>query len=119
PSSTTFRRQVSGDTTITATFTVRNTGGRAGADVPQLYLTSAAGEPRLRLLGFERVVLAPGESRRVTLIAEPRLLARFDGPDGIGQWEIAGGFYEVALGSSAENLMVRKTVELRPRRFGS
>jgi beta-glucosidase len=36
---------------------------RAGADVPQLYLTEAAGDARMRLLGFERVELQPGESR--------------------------------------------------------
>ena len=45
--------------------------------MPQLYLTQAPGEKRMRLLGFERVELAPGESREVTLTAEPRLLARF------------------------------------------
>jgi beta-glucosidase len=47
--------------------------------VPQLYLTEAAGQRRLRLLGFERVQLEPGESRRVSLTADPRLLGRFDG----------------------------------------
>ena len=62
--------KVSGGETITATFTVTNTGKRAGADVPQLYLTEAAGEKRMRLLGFERVDLAPGESREVSLEAE-------------------------------------------------
>lgn len=113
-----FEASVSGDTTVTASFTVRNTGDREGADVPQLYLTTAAGEPRLRLLGFERVVLAPGETRRVTLTADPRLLARFDGPAGVGEWQVAGGAYEVALGSSAGTLVARKSVTLRPRHFG-
>ena len=42
---------VSGGDTVTATFTVTNTGSRDGADVPQLYLTDAAGEKRMRLLG--------------------------------------------------------------------
>lgn len=57
----------------TATLTVTNTGDRDGADVPQLYLA----EPR-RLLAFERVELAAGESRRITLTAEPRLLGAGD-----------------------------------------
>ena len=43
-----------------ASFTVVNTGDRGGVDVPQLYLTAAPGERRLRLLGFERVELEPG-----------------------------------------------------------
>jgi beta-glucosidase len=71
--------EVTGGETITATFTVTNTGEREGADVPQLYLTEAPDEIRMRLLGFERVELAPGESHKVTLAADPRLLARFDG----------------------------------------
>jgi beta-glucosidase len=43
---------VSGGETITASFTVTNTGQREGADLPQLYLTEAAGDKRMRLLGF-------------------------------------------------------------------
>src|SRR5262245_59653845 len=69
---------VTGGKTVTAKFTVTNTGQRAGADVPQVYLTDVAGEKLMRLLGFERVELAPGASRTVTLEADPRLLARFD-----------------------------------------
>src|SRR5215467_10295458 len=71
-SSTTFEYsnlQAEGGDTITATFTVTNTGERAGADVPQLYLTAAPGKERLRLLGFQRVELQPGESRQVTITA--------------------------------------------------
>jgi len=47
--------------------------------LPQLYLTAASDGRRLRLLGFERVALKPGESRRVTLSADRRLLGLFDG----------------------------------------
>jgi beta-glucosidase len=72
--------EVDGGTTITASFTVVNTGGRPGADVPQVYLTDAPDGPRLRLLGFERLHLEPGESRRVTIVAEPRVpAAELDG----------------------------------------
>ncbi|HEU4618952.1 MAG TPA: beta-glucosidase [Gammaproteobacteria bacterium] len=99
-----------GGDTITATFTVKNTGKTAGADVPQLYLTDAAGEKRMRLLGFERVELAPGETREITLTADPRLLARFDA--NADQWRIAEGTYEVALGKSAADLELGGGVSL-------
>ena len=46
---------VHGGETVTASFTVTDTGDRAGADVPRLHLTNAPGEQRMRLLGFERV----------------------------------------------------------------
>jgi beta-glucosidase len=54
--------EVAGGQTITASFTVTNTGEREGADVPQVYLTRAPDQERMRLLGFERVELAPGET---------------------------------------------------------
>ena len=109
---------VSGGETITATFTVTNTGAVAGADVPQVYLTDAAGERRLRLLGFARVELAPGAARIVTVTADPRLLARFDGKNGLGQWRITEGTYRVALGKSAGELVLTAEAPLAGRVFG-
>ena len=108
--------KVSGGETITATFTVTNIGKVAGADVPQVYLTDAAGEKRMRLLGFERVDLAPGASRTVTVSADPRLLARFDGK--AGQWRIAAGTHRVALGKSAGDLILTAEAPLSGRLFG-
>ncbi|HEX6273917.1 MAG TPA: glycoside hydrolase family 3 C-terminal domain-containing protein, partial [Polyangiaceae bacterium] len=108
--------RVEGGDTVRASFTVRNTGARAGADVPQLYLTNAPDGARRRLLGFERVVLGPGESRRVEIAADPRLLARF-GAD-TGQWHIAPGVHRVAVGKNAEDLVLAADVELAQRRFG-
>jgi beta-glucosidase len=110
--------KVSGGDTITATFTVTNTGKIAGADVPQVYLTDAAGERRTRLLGFERVPLAPGATKTVTLSADARLLARFDGRTGPGQWRITPGTYRVALGKSASDLVSTAEAPLTGRVFG-
>ncbi len=80
-----------------------NTGKREGADVPQLYLTDAPGEKRMRLLGFERVRLRPGESPRVTVTADPRLLGKFEA--GADQWRISNGTYRVAPGTSANDFV--------------
>lgn len=107
---------VGGGETVTASFSVVNIGGRGGADVPQLYLTAAPGEQRLRLLGFERVELGPGETRRVTIEADPRLLARYDGS--IRRWRIQPGHYRVAVGASAVGLRLAAVVELAGRAFG-
>jgi beta-glucosidase len=114
---------VVGGQTITASFTVVNIGDRGGADVPQLYLTAAAGAQRLRLLGFERVELEAGESRRVTIRADPRLLARYDGShanhdNGAGSWRIEPGCYAVAVGFSAVAPQLTARVDLTGRAFG-
>jgi beta-glucosidase len=108
--------EIQGGETIAATFTVTNTGDRAGADVPQLYLTEAAGDACMRLLGFERVELEPGQSHRMTLTAERRLLARFDGA--AGQWHIAAGTYRIAVGKAADNHPLTGETTLPEARFG-
>lgn len=106
--------QLAGGKTIVASFTIRNIGSRTGADVPQLYLVSAAGQRKVRLLGWDKIKLEPGASKDVTITADPRLLA--DWKD--GGWQIAGGAYGVAVGASATDLGPVKMVELSPRRWG-
>ncbi|MFN8203007.1 MAG: glycoside hydrolase family 3 C-terminal domain-containing protein [Solirubrobacteraceae bacterium] len=107
---------VEGGDTVRAAFTVTNTGDRRGADVPQLYLTEAAGEKRIRLLGFERVELEPGESQRVTVAADRRLLSRFDAD--AAQWRTAAGTYAVAVGRAADALELVAETELTGTLFG-
>jgi beta-glucosidase len=108
--------KISGGETITVTFTVTNIGDRDGVDVPQLYLIQAAGEKRMRLLGFERVELQPGESRSVMMTADPRLLAHYD--EDAGHWYITAGIYRVALGRAADNLVLMAETSLTESLFG-
>jgi beta-glucosidase len=108
--------RVSGGETITAMFSVTNTGKREGADVPQLYLTEAPDGKRMRLLGFDRVALKPGEQAMVTVIADPRLAGRYDGSS--GRWRIEEGTYTVALANSATEIVSTADAELSARHFG-
>jgi len=105
--------KVEGGSSITVSFTVKNIGARAGATVPQAYLSSAAGQPLLRLIGFQRVELKPGETHRVSMVADPRLLARFDASG--HRWRIAGGRYKVFIGQSSASNEVSGQVELAAR----
>lgn len=107
---------VTGGETVVASFSVVNVGDRAGADVPQLYLTDGPDGRCLRLLGFGRVELDPGATRRLTIEADPRLLARYDG--GVGSWRIAAGGYRVAVATSAVTPRLSAAVELTGRTFG-
>jgi beta-glucosidase len=108
--------KVTGGEAPTATFTVQNVGPRIGADVPQVYLTEAAGEKRLRLLGFERITLRPGESRRLSVTIDPRLLSHFDIQ--AGQWRLAKGTYRLAIGKNAADSTQTADMALEARRFG-
>lgn len=77
---------------------VTNTGDRAGIETPQLYVTPAGGGPR-RLAGWARVDLQPGETRRVTITAEPRIIAEYD--VALPGWRIAPGPYRIAVARDA------------------
>lgn len=92
--------RVSGGAIPRATFTVTNDGTRAGRDAPQLYLTSINGKPVRRLVGFDSLTLAPGETRTMSFDVDPRLLAGWAD----GGWRIAPGRYGFALGYSANTL---------------
>ena len=93
-------RLAPGDT-LTVTVDVTNTGGRAGDEVAQLYLRDevrVVTPPVRELRGFERVTLAPGETRTVAF----RLSAgdlRFWGPG--GAWLVEPGFHTVYVGPSS------------------
>jgi beta-glucosidase len=101
---------------VSASFTVTNTGSQIGADVPQVYLTQAAGDHRQRLLGFKRVELAAKESKKISLTIEPRLLARFD--VNAANWRIDEGTYRMVLARNANNWVLETEVELPKTHFG-
>jgi len=107
---------VTGSRSATATFTIQNTGKREGADVPQLYLQAIDGQVTPRLLAFRRVSLKPGESRVITIKADPRLLASYDSK--VGSWRIRGGQYTIALSKAANAPIITREVTLKSALFG-
>lgn len=102
--------RLTGGRTVTASFTVRNVGKLESADVPQLYLVSAAGKPLQRLAAFQKVRLGAGESRTISVKVDPRLLARWD--TAANKWRIDAGSYDFALGESAGDLRQRASIKL-------
>jgi beta-glucosidase len=94
------------------TFTVQNTGTRAGAEVAQVYvgLPASAGEPPRRLVAWEKVHLAPGESKTVVLPLDPLLLSVFD-PVRNG-WQLVPGDYAIFVGPSSRTTPLGATVRI-------
>ncbi|WP_411338756.1 glycoside hydrolase family 3 C-terminal domain-containing protein [Sphingopyxis sp. J-6] len=114
---TSFERSglaVSGGASPTASFTIRNSGARGGADVGQVYLIETPKGKARRLAAFARVELKPGEARTLDVPIDPRLLAEW-GPKG---WTIAPGTYRFALGASAEELIEETAVTLAGKTWG-
>jgi beta-glucosidase len=95
--------------TDTVSFTVRNTGRRAGAEVAQVYvgLPAAAKEPPRRLVAWEKVQLAPGQSKTVTLKLEQKFLSIFN--EQKDDWEFLPGDYKFFVGGSSRNTPLTAT----------
>jgi beta-glucosidase len=114
---TTFRYGNLVATPETVSFDVTNAGERAGADVAQLYIGGIdprVPRPKRELKGFQRVVLAPGETKRVTLPLDARSFAYFDVKS--GNWRADAGLYTVEIARSAEDIQASARVRLQRTR---
>jgi beta-glucosidase len=98
--------------TVTATFTLANTGSQAGADVVPVYVRQPVSElvaPPRRLVGFKRVELAAGASRVVRVSFPVSELAVTKGDiDGTGKREVETGAYQVQVGNLTADFTVRR-----------
>jgi len=99
--------------TIKATFTVANTGARAGSEIAEVYATlpDAAGEPFKRLVGFAKVKLDAKEKHSVTVEIDPKYLSIFD--ETKHAWSLVPGDYTILVGGSSQDLPLKATVSLK------
>jgi beta-glucosidase len=101
---------VSRDGTVTATFTVSNTGGRAGTDIVPVYVhqpVSAVLVPDQRLAGFTRVTLDPGQSKTVQVSFPVSVLAVTPGDiQSDGTPAVETGSYQVQIGSLSADFTI-------------
>jgi len=103
------------DQSVTAKVTVTNTGSRAGTEVVQLYIGDRVAKgvrPYKELRGFERVTLAPGESREVQFTITPDLLGYYAPVTGnpcpvAPQWTLEPGEVEIMVGPNARETDMR------------
>jgi beta-glucosidase len=87
---------------ITASVDVKNTGDRTGDDVVQLYVhdpTASIEQPVKRLRGFDRVTLAPGQSKTVTFSLDRSDVGFFDDD---GHLVVEPGDIDVLAGDSSD-----------------
>jgi beta-glucosidase len=99
--------------TVPVSFDVTNTGSVAGAEVAQLYVSdpsAKATRPERELKGFDKVRLAPGETRRVTIDLDARAFSYWDST--AHKWTIDPGKFVIRVGNSSENTPLSADVVL-------
>ena len=104
--------RIATDGTADISCTIRNTGGRAGAEVVQLYLGDPVAQvvrPVRFLAGFARVALEPGQARRVTFRLHADRTA-FCGRS--GERVVEPGLINVELGSSSADIRLHGSLTL-------
>jgi beta-glucosidase len=101
------------DAQRTVSFAVKNKGKRAGAEVAQVYamLPDAAGEPFKRLVGWQRIELAAGESKTVTIAVDPRVTSVFD--EQKNSWRLVPGVYKIYVGPSSSQTLLNATIQIQ------
>ena len=90
--------------TVAVSFDVTNTGNVAGAEVAQLYVSDPStkvSRPERELKGFEKVRLAPGETKHVTLNLDARSFSYWD--TSAHKWTIEPGKFVIRVGDSSVN----------------
>src|SRR5690606_15432697 len=103
--------EVPTDGTVTVSVRIRNTGDRPGAEVVQLYLHDPVAQvtrPVVKLIGYARVELEPGESREVRLGVSADLTS-FIGRQ--GKRVVEPGELELRLGASCTD--IRHTLQVK------
>jgi len=104
PSLTAARFPLDGDVQVSVT--VKNTGGRIGKEVVQLYLrpiNASVRRPDKELRAFQKLELQPGEERRLTFTVSNKDFAYYD---------TTAGDYEILVGNYSRNLKgVRLTLD--------
>ena len=95
-------------------FDVTNTGKVEGAEVAQLYVSDPSAKvdrPERALKGFEKVRLAPGETKHVTLTLDARSFSYWD--EAQHKWTIDPGKFIIRVGDSSENTPLNANLTMK------
>ena len=94
-------------------FTVKNTGRRAGTETAQVYAGACGSEvprPVRELKGYERVTLLPGEVKRVSVRLDRSAFSYYD--MNLRGFRIEAGAYRIEAGSSSRDLKLSQTLNI-------
>lgn len=101
------------DDRLEVSFSIRNAGTVAGAEIAQLYVSdrqSSVARPPKELKGFKRVELAAGESKTVTLSLDKTAFSFWSGEQ--RGWLAESGDFELIIAASSRDARLSAMVEL-------
>ena len=96
------------------TFTITNTGSRAGAEIAQLYVAkvdAAVFRPEKEMKGFAKVFLQAGECKTVTIPLDDKAFRYWNVKT--DRWETEGGSYQLLVGASVQDIRLRAEVSVQ------
>lgn len=102
---------------LTVSVDVTNTGSMAGKEVVQLYVAdeeSTVIRPVKELRGFEKVELAPGETKTVSMKLDARAFAYYNVQ--IGEFHVESGSFKIMVGRSSADIELEDTVSVESTR---
>lgn len=97
--------------TLTVTVDVTNTGEIAGKEVVQLYVATKGGtviRPVRELKAFEKIELAPGETKKVQFTLDRRAFVYWSTQ--IHDWHVENGEYKIQIGRNAQDIVLSHSV---------
>ena len=103
--------------TVTIRVDVTNTGSRAGKEVVQLYVSapdSRVIRPVRELRGFDKIELAPGETKMVSFTLDKRAFAYWN--TDIHDWYVESGKYLLQIGGSSRDIAIEQEVYVESTR---
>ena len=95
------------------TFTLTNTGSRAGAEIAQLYVAKPDAKvfrPAKELKGFAKVFLKAGESKAVTIPLDDKTFRYWN--VATDRWEVEGGSYQLLVGANVQDIRLTAAITL-------
>ena len=98
-------KSIAADGTLSLTIDVTNTGSREGKEVVQLYIgddKATVLRPVKELKGFQKLTLAPGETKQVTFTITADDLKYFD--EATHSWKAEAGKFTAYVGSSSTDI---------------
>lgn len=106
-------KEKDGECTFKVSFTVENAGDRDGAECAQVYvrpISPSVPRPLKELKGFDKKMIAAGEKCTMEIILDKDAFSYYD--ETKEEFVCDKGKYEILVGSSSEDIRLKKTITI-------